>query len=115
MVVASIWEATTIEMVRHVENGDAVPVAGVSIPDVNNNSIVFRLNQPLQVRDGSQDGVYRVQVSFVDNAGNAHTTDASLIYDTQAPALVSTTPGDNETVSSLSKVSVRINDASSGD
>ena len=107
-------EATTIEMVRHVENGDAVPVAGVSIPDVNNNSIVFRLNQPLQVRDGSQDGVYRVQVSFVDNAGNAHTTDASLIYDTQAPALVSTTPGDNETVSSLSEVSVRINDATSG-
>ncbi len=101
-------------MVRHVENGDAVPVAGVLIPDVNNNTIVFRLNQPLQVRDGSQDGVYRVQVSFVDNTGNAHTTDAVLSYDTQAPALVSTTPGDNETVSSLSEVSVRINDATSG-
>ena len=107
-------EATTIEMVRHVENGDAVPVAGVLIPDVNNNTIVFRLNQPLQVRDGSQDGVYRVQVSFVDNTGNAQTTDAVLSYDTQAPALVSTTPGDNETVSSLSEVSVRINDATSG-
>ena len=107
-------EATTIEMVRHVENGDAVPVAGVLIPDVNNNTIVFRLNQPLQVRDGSQDGVYRVQVSFVDNTGNAQTTDAVLSYDTQAPALVSTTPGDNETVSSLSEVSVRLNDATSG-
>ncbi len=107
-------EATTIEMVRHVENGDAVPVAGVLIPDANNNTLALRFNQPLQVRDGSQDGVYRVQVSFVDNAGNAQTTDAVLIYDTQAPALVSTTPGDNETVSSLSEVSVRLNDATSG-
>ena len=107
-------EATTIEMVSHVENGDAVPVAGVLIPDANNNTLALRFNQPLQVRDGSQDGVYRVQVSFVDNAGNAQTTDAVLIYDTQAPALVSTTPGDNETVSSLSEVSVRLNDATSG-
>ena len=50
----------------------------------------------------------------MDNTGNAHTTDAVLSYDTQAPALVSTTPGDNETVSSLSEVSVRLNDATSG-
>ena len=107
-------DTTTIEMVRHVEEDDWVPEAGALIPDLNNNTLTFRLNQPLQVRDGSQDGTYRVQVSFVDNVGNTQTTDAVLIYDTQAPVLVSTTPGDNETVSSLSKVSVRLNDVSSG-
>ena len=107
-------DAATIEMVRQVDERDTISVAGLLVPDMDNNTLVFRLNQPLQVRDGSQDGTYSVQVSFVDKVGNAQTTDAVLIYDTQAPVLVSTTPEDNESVSSLSNVSVHLDDATSG-
>ena len=107
-------DAATIEMARQADDGGAARVAGVLIPDVNNNTLMFRLNQPLQVRDGSQDGAYSVQVRFMDKVGNAQTADAVLVYDTQAPVFISTTPGDNATVTSLSQVSVRLNDATSG-
>ena len=106
--------AATIEMGRQVDAAGTAPIAGVMIPDVNNNTLAFRLNQPLQVRDGSQDGAYNVQVSFIDKVGNSQTADAVLIFDTQAPVLISTTPADNEIVSSLSNVSVRLDDATSG-
>ena len=107
-------DAAAIEMARQADEGGAARVAGVLIPDVNNNTLVFRLNQPLQVRDGSQDGAYSVQVRFMDKVGNAQAADSVLIYDTQAPVFISTTPGDNATVTSLSQVSVRLNDAASG-
>ena len=107
-------DTTTIEMVRQVEVGDTAPVAGELIPNVNDSTLVFRLNQPLQVRDGSQDGTYSVQVSFADKVGNAETTGVVLIYDTQSPVLLSTTPADNATVSSLSEVTVSLDDATSG-
>ena len=107
-------DSTTIEMVRQFDESDAAAVTGVLVPNVNDNTLAFRLNQPLQVRDGSQDGDYRVRVSYSDKVGNAQTTDGILIYDTQAPALISTTPADNETVSSLSQVTVRLDDATSG-
>ena len=107
-------DTATIEMVRQVDASDSATVAGTLVANVSDSTLVFRLNQPLEVRDGSQDGAYRVQVSFADKVGNAQTTDAVLIYDTQSPLLTSTTPADNATVSSLSQVTVSLDDTTSG-
>ena len=104
----------TIEMTRRSDGEDGVTVVGTLIPDTDNNTLAFRLNQPLEIRDGSQDGIYGIQVSFMDKAGNGQTVNFDLVYDTQVPLLVSTTPVLDSTVSSLSQVSVRLNDVTSG-
>ena len=93
-------------------------VAGIEIPaaiqgtltsDEDNNTLEFRLDEPLERRDGSQDGSYRIQVRLTDKAGNTQTEHFDIAYDTQIPAIISTTPVENETVSSLSQVSVVLN------
>ncbi len=102
--------ATTIEMVPIVpENGAEVPVEGTTTSDEDNNMLEFRLTQPLEMRDGSQDGPYRIRVTSTDKAGNSQTENFDLTYDTQVPAIISTNPAGNETVSSLTQVSVILN------
>ena len=104
------FSKTTIGMVRVARAGGVpVPVQGTLTPDDDDNTLEFRLTQPLERRNGSQDGTYRIRVRLTDKAGNTQTENFEFAYDTQVPAIVSTTPAENETVSSLSQVSVVLN------
>ena len=104
------FNATRIEMVRLPGVGIVpVPVQGTLIPDEDDDTLEFRLTQPLERRNGSQDGTYRIQVILADKAGNTETKNFEIAYDTQVPAIISTSPTENETVSSLSQVSVVLN------
>ena len=85
------------------------PVRGTLTADEDNDTLEFRLDEPLERRDGSQDSSYRIRVRLTDKAGNTQTEFFDIAYDTQVPAIVSTTPGENETVSALSQVSVVLN------
>ena len=76
--------------------------------------LTYILNQPIVSRDGSQDGHYLLNVQAVDTAGNTKTYDYQIVYDTQRPTLVSTTPASNETVSALSQVEVKLDEKTSG-
>ena len=104
------FSKTTIEMVRLLRGvGIPVPVQGRMTVDEDNDTLEFLLTQPLERRDGSQDGTYRIRVRLTDKAGNTQTENFDVAYDTQIPAIVSTTPAENETVSSLSQVLVVLN------
>ena len=87
---------------------------GRAIPDTDNNTFTYVLNEPIVSRDGSQDGHYTLNVQATDAAGNTKTYNYQLIYDTQVPTLVSTTPASNETVSELSQVEVKLDEKTSG-
>ena len=76
--------------------------------------LTYILNQPIVSRDGTQDGHYLLNVQAVDTAGNTKTYDYQIVYDTQFPTLVSTTPASNETVSALSQVEVKLDEKTSG-
>ena len=65
-------------------------------------------------RDGSADGEYTIAASFVDFAERRFTQEFSFVLDTQIPALVSTVPAANETVSELSQVQVKLSELTSG-
>ena len=95
-------------------------VAGLPVPlpvlvqgnvtiDQDNDTLELRLTEPLERRNGSQDGAYRIEVRLTDKAGNTQTEDFDIVYDTQVPAIISTIPAENETVSALSQVSVVLN------
>ena len=108
------FSKTAIGMVRLPRVGIVpAPVQGTLTPDEDDDTLKFRLNQPLERRNGSQDGTYRIRVALIDKAGNTETKNFEIAYDTQVPAIISTTPAENETVSSLSQVSVVLN-ANSG-
>lgn len=87
---------------------------GRVITDSEENTLTYVLNEPIVRRDGSQDGHYTLNIQATDIAGNTKTYDYQLIYDTQVPTLVSTTPASNETVSELSQVQVKLNEKTSG-
>ena len=114
------FSKTSIRIVRfdRVE-GLPVPlpvlVQGRVTVDEDNDTLELRLTQPLERRNGSQDGTYRIEVRLTDKAGNTQTKDFNIAYDTQVPAIVSTTPAENETVSSFSQVSVVLNAVSGVD
>ena len=97
------------------ESGDGLNVrGGRALPDSDNNTLTYVLNEPIVSRDGSQDGRYTLSVQAIDTAGNTKTYNYQLIYDTQLPTLVSTTPASNETVSELSQVQVKLDEVTSG-
>ena len=97
------------------ESGDGVNVReGRIVTDSDNGTLTYVLNEPIVSRDGSQDGRYTLSVQATDTAGNTKTYDYQLIYDTQLPTVVSTTPASNETVSELSQVQVKLDEVTSG-
>ena len=97
------------------ESGEGVNVReGRVLTDSDNNTLTYVLNEPIVSRDGSQDGRYTLNVQATDTAGNTKTYNYQLIYDTQLPTLVSTTPASNETVSELSQVQVKLDEVTSG-
>ena len=87
---------------------------GRIVADSDNETLTYVLNEPIVNRDGSQDGRYTLNVQATDTAGNTKTYNYQLIYDTQLPTLVSTTPASNETVSELSQVQVKLDEVTSG-
>ena len=87
---------------------------GRVVTDSDNDTLTYILNEPIVNRDGSQDGRYTLNVQATDTAGNTKTYNYQLIYDTQLPTLVSTTPASNETVSELSQVQVKLDEVTSG-
>ncbi len=78
------------------------------------NQLAYVLEAPLTSRDGSQDGRYVLNVQATDTLGNTETYRYQFVYDTQLPALVSTVPAANATVSELSQVEVVLDEATSG-
>jgi len=109
------FSKTTIEMVRLTRAGGVpVPVRGRLTSDEDDNTLELGLTQPLERRNGSQDGTYRIQVRLTDKAGNTQTEVFDIVYDTQVPTIVSTTPAENEIISSLSQVSILLEDSESG-
>ena len=97
------------------ESGDGLNIReGRVVTDSDNRTLTYVLNAPIVSRDGSQDGRYTFNVQATDTAGNTKTYNYQLIYDTQFPTLVSTTPASNETVSELSQVQVKLEEVTSG-
>ena len=106
---------TTIEMVRLAQvGGAAVPVQGILTSDERNATLEFRLTQPLEHRNGSQDGNYRIRVGLTDKAGNAETRTIDLIYDTQAPTIVSPIRTANPLTTELIEVEFEVTDTFAG-
>ena len=91
-------------------------LSGRSFPSTTGDTLTLNhvLNKPIVNRDGSQDGRYILNVQATDALGNSRTYNYRLIYDTQLPTLISTTPAANETVSELSQVEVKLNEKTSG-
>ena len=87
---------------------------GRVLTDSDSGTLTYILNEPIVNRDGSQDGRYTLNVQATDIAGNTKTYNYQLIYDTQVPTLVSTTPVSYETVSALSQVEVKLSEKTSG-
>ena len=97
------------------ESGEGVNVLeGQVVTDTDSKTLTYILNQPIVSRDGTQDGHYLLNVQAVDTAGNTKIYDYQIVYDTQRPTLVSTTPASNETVSALSQVEVKLDEKTSG-
>ena len=88
-------------------NGSLVPA---QLTNDAENQLFLTLNQPLPL-DGSMDGEYTVVVELADKAGNPYTVEHSIIYDTQAPTLVSTVPADGALLTDdLTQIQVTLND-----
>ncbi|MBI1930631.1 Ig-like domain repeat protein [Candidatus Poribacteria bacterium] len=71
-------------------SGRAIPA---DLTNDSNNRIFLTLSQPLAT-NGTNDGQYTVIINLTDKAGNTKRIEHPLVYDTQAPTLVSTDPAD---------------------
>ena len=88
-------------------NGSLVPAR---LTNDAENQLFLTLDQPLPL-DGSMDGEYTVVVELADKAGNPYTVEHAIIYDTQAPTLVSTVPADGALLTDdLTQIQVTLND-----
>ena len=109
------FSKTTIEMVRLAGVGGAqIPVRGTLTPDRDNDTLEFRLDQPLEHRNGSQDGNYRIRVQLIDKAGNNEIKNFELVYDTQAPTILSTIPIANPLTTERIDVELEVTDTFGG-
>ncbi|MCH8290105.1 Ig-like domain repeat protein [Candidatus Poribacteria bacterium] len=88
-------------------NGRIVPA---DLTNDNGSQIFLTLSQPLAT-DGSDDGEYTVIINLTDQAGNVNRIEHSLVYDTQAPTLVSTEPEDgSQILDELTVIEATLND-----
>ena len=89
------------------QNGTIIPT---KLTNDSNNQLFLTLDEPLPL-DGSRDGVYTVVIAFSDKAGNVLSVEHPIIYDTQAPTLVSTVPADNARLTEdITQIQVNLND-----
>ena len=78
----------------------------------NNNEyqLFLTLDRPLPL-DGSMDGEYTVVIELADKAGNSYTVEHLIVYDTQAPSVVSTVPADGALLTEdVTQIQVTLND-----
>ena len=88
-------------------SGGLVPA---QLTDDTENRLFLTLDQPLPL-DGSMDGEYTVLIELADKAGNPYRVEHLIIYDTQAPTLVSTVPADGaQLTEDVTQVQVTLND-----
>ena len=88
-------------------NGNLIPA---QLTHDTNSELFLTLDEPL-ARDGSMDGEYTVLIELTDKASNAFTVEHLIVYDTQAPSLVSTVPTDGALVTAdRTQVQVTLND-----
>ena len=88
--------------------GSEVPT---SLTHNEEDRLFLTLPQPL-AKDGSQDGEYTVSITLIDKSGNRFETSHTLVYDTQAPQLVSTAPADGDILTDdVSQVQAVLEDA----
>ena len=88
-------------------NGGLVPV---QLTNNTDNQLFLTLEQPLPL-DGSLDGEYTVVIALADKAQNTLTVEHTIIYDTQAPTLVSTVPADGSLLTKdITQIDVTLND-----
>ena len=88
-------------------NGNLIPT---QLTHDTNSELFLTLDEPLS-RDGSMDGEYTVLIELTDKASNAFAVEHLIVYDTQAPTLVSTVPADGALVTAdRTQVQVTLND-----
>ncbi len=88
--------------------------SGVLVPtkltNDTNNQLFLTLDEPLPL-DGSRDGQYTVEITFSDRSENVLSINHPIVYDTQAPTLVSTVPADNEQLTEdITQIQVSLDD-----
>ena len=109
------FASTRIEIIdNRATGGGAISLGGASHLDIAAGTLAFLLSQPLVNRDGTQDGAYGIRVTSADAAGNTSAKQVDLIYDTEAPAVVSTTPERDAIITTLSQVTLALDDRMSG-
>jgi hypothetical protein len=92
---------------------DGSAVAGSAATD-GKTTVSWQFDVPWSP-GGGQDGVYTVSVAALDRAGNRREKSFRLIYDTVAPAVLTTAPDANATVkTALDSVRVDLDDITSG-
>ena len=107
--------STRIEIFRSEDSGVGnFRLAGTHHLNPTDGTVAFLLSEPLENRDGTQDAVYTIHVTSVDAAGNSSTSRVDLIYDTEAPTIVSIAPERDATVTTLSQVTLVMDDRMSG-
>ena len=91
---------------RH-QNGTLIPT---QLTNDSENTFFLTLDEPLPL-DGSRDGEYTVVIEFTDKAKNVLSVEHPIVYDTQAPTLVSTVPADGaQLTEDLTQIQVNLND-----
>ena len=93
---------------------DEISLTGIHHPNPADGTLAFLLSPPLENQDGTQDSAYTIRVTSEDVAGNTDTSQVDLIYDTETPTIVSTTPERDATVTTLSQVTLVMDDRMSG-
>ena len=107
--------STRLEIFRSDDSGvGSILIGGTRHLNSTDGTLAFLLSQPLENRDGTQDGAYTIRVTSVDAARNSATSQVDLVYDTETPTIVSVTPAQNTTVTTLTEVTVVMNDGTSG-
>ena len=111
------FSKTSIAMFSFDQAGQIpIPVSmeGTLTSDENNDTLEFRLNQPLERLNGTQDGAYLIRVRLTDKAGNAETRTIDLIYDTQAPTIISPIQTANPLTTAQIEVELEVTDTFAG-
>ncbi len=111
------FNQTSIAMFSFDQVGEIpipVPVQGTLTSDENNDTLEFRLDQPLERRNGTQDGTYLIRVRSTDKAGNTETRTIELVYDTQAPTIVSPIRTANPLTTAQIEVELEVTDTFAG-
>ncbi len=89
------------------QNGVLVPT---KLTNDTNNQLFLTLDEPLPL-DGSRDGQYTLEIAFSDRSENVLSINHPIVYDTQAPTLVSTVPADSELLTEdVSQIQVNLDD-----